>query len=110
MNGFRYAWRAEQNIRVHVVFGIFVVSMGWVCNLSLFEWIAIFFAMGLVVAFELVNSACEAFIDISIPRVSDAVRHIKDMLAAAVLVASLTALVIGILVFFPHLYDLFGVV
>lgn len=107
-HGFLYAWKFEQNIRIHVVAGLLVVVLGYVCTLTRGEWALLVFAMGLVLLSELCNSAMEALIDVAVPRVSDSIKHIKDMLAAGVLVASITAFVIGLFVFIPHLRSLFG--
>ncbi len=105
--GFSYAWRAEQNIRIHIVAAGVISVLGYVCGLNRVEWALVFFAIGFVLFAELCNSALEALIDMAIPRVSPGVKHIKDMVAAGVLVSAFTALCIAGAVFTPHLFILF---
>ena len=92
----------------HAAAAVVAVMLGYVCTISRGEWAMVIVAIGFVFATELCNSAVEALIDIAIPRVSAGVKHVKDMVAASVLVAAITALCIAFLVFFPHLLILFG--
>jgi len=60
-----------------------------------------------VLILELINSAMERFLDFLQPADDPRVRIIKDLLAAIVLVVSLAAIVIGVLVFWPHVRAIF---
>ena len=57
-----------------------------------------------VLTLELVNIAIERLLDFLQPEYSDKVRIIKDLMAAIVLLASLGAAVIGLIVFWPHIF------
>ncbi len=59
-----------------------------------------------VLILELINSVMERFLDFLQPADDPRVRIIKDLLAAIVLVVSLAAIVIGVLVFWPHVADI----
>jgi undecaprenol kinase len=55
-----------------------------------------------VLAMELLNTALEYFTDLLKPRLHHYVLVIKDTMAAAVLITSLGALIIGLIIFIPH--------
>ncbi len=57
-----------------------------------------------VLTLELINIAIERLLDFLQPEYSDKVRIIKDLMAAIVLLASLGAMVIGLIVFWPHIF------
>jgi len=57
----------------------------------------------MVLSFELVNTMAERIIDLVEPRWQDKIRDIKDVLAAAVLIAALGSIIIGLIIFWPYL-------
>jgi diacylglycerol kinase len=58
-----------------------------------------------VLVLEIINSIFERIVDVYKPRLNPYVRDIKDMMAAAVLIASLGAAIIGLMIFIPYLMD-----
>ncbi|MGH7256441.1 MAG: diacylglycerol kinase [Nitrospirales bacterium] len=106
---FQYAWAGlkaavvrEQSLRIQSLAGIVVVVTGAVVGLTRLEWAFVVAAVGAVLSLELVNSAVEKALDLLHPHEHEQVRFVKDVLAAAVLLASLAAAVIGLLIFLPH--------
>jgi diacylglycerol kinase len=53
---------------------------------------------------ELLNSVVERFVDVVKPRIHHYAMDIKDIMAAAVFVASLGALIVGIVILGPHVF------
>jgi diacylglycerol kinase len=102
--GVVYAWRHEQNFRVHSAVGLLVILGGLVVGLSNFHFIMILMLVTIVLVLELFNTFCEKLIDIVHPRVHEYVAILKDLLAAAVFVASIGAIVVGGLIFWPYLW------
>ena len=76
-------------------------------QISLIEWGIIVFSIGFVITVEILNSSIENFIDFVSLEKHDAIKKIKDLSAAAVLVSSITAIIIGTLVFLPKVISLF---
>lgn len=99
--------RTEQNFRIHMLFTLLVFLAGYFFQINLMEWALVILAIGLVILAEIVNSAVERVSDILKPRIHDYAKEIKDIMAAAVMTASLIAVIIGIIVFLPYLLDLF---
>ncbi|MEK7760172.1 MAG: diacylglycerol kinase family protein [Nitrospirota bacterium] len=60
--------------------------------------------MGVVISLELLNTAIEKMLDLLHPARHDSVKFIKDVSAAAVLVFSFTAVIIGLIIFSRHLF------
>ena len=61
-----------------------------------------------VLALELVNSLFERMLDIVQPNRDERVRHIKDIMAGLVLLASIGAVIIGFIILLPYFRALWG--
>ncbi|WP_047981463.1 diacylglycerol kinase family protein [Ornithinibacillus contaminans] len=104
INGLREVFQSELNFRLHTLSTLLVVIAGILVKLSTIEWVAVCFAIGLVLMAEVMNTAIEAIIDYVKPERHPIAKKIKDIAAAAVLIASITALVIGLIIFLPKLW------
>ena len=60
-----------------------------------------------VLIMEIINSAFEKIADMFKPRIHVYAEIVKNIMAGAVLISSLTALVIGIIIFYPYVLDFF---
>lgn len=105
-NGLRVLFKEEHNSRIHLFATICVVVAGILLKLSVLEWVAVAFAVGLVFSGEIFNSAIEDLSDVVCPEQDERIKKVKDLSAAAVLVNAITAAVVGLLVFLPKLIAL----
>lgn len=103
-NGFRIFIKEEFNARIHLFVTIAVIVTGFVVKLERHEWVAVLFAIGLVLATEIINTAIENLADIISPEKNEKIKRIKDLSAAAVLLSALIACIIGALVFLPKIF------
>lgn len=99
--------KTEQNARIHLVYAILVAVLAYMFSISRIEAIILFFAVVLVIAVEIINTAIEKLLDIINPESSSAVEYIKDAMAGAVLIAAIIALVVTVLIFLPYFGKLF---
>jgi diacylglycerol kinase len=106
--GFNAALKEEPNMRIHFVASILVVACAFAFALSLHEWLWIIWCIALVFILELVNTAIEKWMDWLHPERRAEVGYIKDVMAAAVLVAAVASLLCGGLIFIPKIAVLFG--
>ena len=109
LNGLKIVFREEHNARIHLIVSLIVIACGFIFHISTVEWIIICFAIGLVISMEIINSAIENLSDFVSPEYHKLIKKVKDLSAAAVLVCTISSVVIGILVFLPkiaHLFDL----
>lgn len=95
--------KTEQNARIHLIYGIVVAVMAYMLSISRMEAIILFFAVVLVIATEIINTAIEKLTDIINPESSKSVEFIKDAMAGAVLVTAIIALVVTVMIFLPYL-------
>jgi diacylglycerol kinase len=111
---FKYAWRGvryffntEMKASIHLVAAILAIVLGIFLKISLMEWALIAIAIGSVFIAEIVNTAIELIVDLASPGQNRKAGSAKDLAASAVLMASFTALVIGLIVYLPKLLHLF---
>lgn len=103
LNGLKILISEEHNSRIHLIAAITAIILGFLLKISANEWLAVIFAIGMVVSFELINSAIEKLADFVSPDKNEIIKKTKDMAAAAVLVSAIAAGVIGMIVFLPKL-------
>ena len=105
--GLVVAFKEEQNFRIHLFLTILVIILMFLLKISIIESLILIICIALVIIAELVNSIFERIVDIMKPRLHDSAKKIKDMMAATVLVASIAALIVGLIIFIPKIFDLF---
>lgn len=105
--GLKVLFSEEHNSRIHLFATVCAIAVGIGLKISLLEWVAVAFAIGLVFSGEIFNSAVEDLSDVVCPERDERIRKVKDLAAAAVLVNAITAFVIGLLVFLPKIIQLF---
>lgn len=95
--------RTQANARIHLGATVLVVGLGFWLGISRSEWCAVIAAIGLVWTAEGLNTALETAVDLASPGQHPLAARAKDLAAGAVLCAACAALVIGAIVFVPHL-------
>ncbi len=106
-NGLQTGFRLQRNVRIHVCVATAVFALAFYLKVQGLELIALVLATGFVLFAEFVNTAIEHVVDIQTQHQYQLpARYAKDTAAAAVLLAALTAVVIGCLVFAPKLLAL----
>lgn len=106
-NGFKTAYREEKNMRVHLSAAVLAITAGVIFRLSLAEWRWLLLAIFLVIVMEIINTTFENMVDLVTKRHFDPIaKKVKDMAAAAVLITALFAVVIGVLLFVPKIWQI----
>ncbi len=103
LEGVVYSLRTQRNMRIHVGAAILALLAGLLLGVDRLGLVAIVFVIALVFVTELVNTAVEAAVDLATQQYDPLAKIAKDVAAGAVLVASLTALVVAYLVLFDDL-------
>jgi len=101
-NGFKFAWH-ERNFKLHLISTTIVLVLGFYFSVNAIEWCILFICIGLVLMAELFNTAIEKLVDLISPQIQPKAGAIKDLAAAAVLVISISAAIIGLIIFWPYL-------
>ena len=102
LRGIAVLLRTQTNARIHLLATVLVVAAGFVFRISRGEWVPLAFAIGIVWIAEAVNTVIEALADRITRENDDAIRRAKDVAAGAVLLAAITAAIIGLLILGPH--------
>lgn len=113
VNSFVYAWhglvyavRTQRNARVHMLLASIAIVLGIMLSISTVEWAMVFIAITLVFIAEMFNTVAEACVDLATREYHPLARIAKDVAAGAVLLNAMLSVLIGALVFIPHLWPL----
>ena len=107
LTGIFTAIKEERNMRNHAVSAVVVVLAGFLFQVSAIEWLFLFLSIFLVIAFEIMNSAIENVVDLASDyHFSIRAKNAKDMAVGAVLVVSGLAVVTGLVIFIPKIWNL----
>ncbi len=113
LKSFKYAFSGlktlvteEHNSWIHILAAIIAITAGFLTKINLYEWVAVIFVIGFVITLEIINSAIENLADFVSPDKHDKIKKIKDLSAAGVLIAAITALITGLIIFIPKITDL----
>ncbi|NEQ64028.1 MAG: diacylglycerol kinase family protein [Symploca sp. SIO2D2] len=102
--GVRYAFVTQRNFRIHTLIGTVAISLGIWLNIPLVELAVIGLTIGLVLALELLNTALESVVDLTVKHSYHELAKIaKDCAAGAVLISALTALFVASSLLLPSL-------
>lgn len=105
--GVSYAFRTQRNFRIHVMVGSLAVSLAIALSLSPVELAVIMLTCGIVLTTELVNTALESVVDLTVEQTYHELAKIaKDCAAAAVLISALIALSVAACLLLPPLWRL----
>jgi len=106
VRGVALVLREEPNFRIEIFVGGAVLLLAYLLRVSQLEVLILLLVSTVVLVLELSNTAAEHLVDLLRPRLHESVRRVKDVVAAAVLVASLGAAVIGFIIFVPRILAL----
>ena len=102
--GWWYVLRSQRNAWIHAVASVVVFVLALWLGLGRLEWAILMLTIGLVWVAEFVNTSVEAVVDLLSPDIHPLAKVAKDVAAAAVLIAALAAVVIGLLILGPPLW------
>ncbi len=102
--GWWYVLRTQRNAWIHSVFTILVVLVALWLHLPRRDWAVLLLTIAMVWTAEVINTALEAVVDLASPQQHPLAKVGKDVGAAAVLIAALTSILVGLLVLGPPLW------
>ncbi|WP_231516800.1 diacylglycerol kinase [Planktothrix paucivesiculata] len=103
--GISYAFRTQRNFRIHTIIGTLAIGLGLFLQLTRVEIAIIGLTIGAVITMELLNTAIESVVDLTVGQsYHDLAKISKDCAAAAVLISALVALFVAVILLFPPLF------
>lgn len=103
LHGWGYVLRTQRNAWIHATASTLVIIMALWLRLSGRDWAVLLLTIALVWTAEFINTALEAVVDLASPQQHPLAKVGKDVGAAAVLIAALTSILIGLLILGPPL-------
>lgn len=101
--GLLQAVKAEPNLVIELLLLLAAVIAGWLLQIDAGEWLAVVLSATAVIGLELLNTAVERTCNLVSPGFHPEVKIIKDVSAAAVLVAAIGSVVVALLIFIPRI-------
>ena len=102
--GWWYVLRTQRNAWIHAVASVAVFLVALWLGLGRIDWAILILTVAVVWVAEFVNTSVEAVVDLLSPEIHPLAKAAKDIAAAAVLIAALAAVVVGLLVLGPPLW------
>jgi diacylglycerol kinase len=106
--GIAITLRTQRNMAVHLLIAACAVALGSFLNLARWEWLALIITIMIVLAAEAINTAIEQAVDVATSELHPLARNAKDAAAGAVLICAIGAVVVGCVVFLPHLLGIYA--
>ena len=107
-NPFIYAWsgirllfQRERNSKIHLLFTLGVIGLGIVLRLQVYDWSFLIVAISLVWITEGFNTALEILSDRITEEYDGSIKQVKDLAAGVVLIATIGAIIIGLIILLP---------
>jgi len=105
LRGWGHVLKTQQNAWIHSLIASIVIALGLWLGLSARDWAVIVLTIAMVFTAEFINTAIEAIVDLASPDHHPLAKVGKDVGAGAVLVAASAAVVVGLLILGPPLWN-----
>lgn len=104
--GLAYALKTQRNFRLQLVLGLWTIILAISFGFNQTEWLFLIFSICLVLSAELANTVVEVVVDLVTDKIHPKAKLAKDLSAGIVLLISIFVLIIGLLLFLPHVLNL----
>lgn len=106
--GLKHVLLHEESFKIQLFFAFLIIALMLIFDIRFLEKIALIIVITMVLVLELINTILERILDILKPKLHPYAEIIKDIMAGAVLIASIGALIVGVLIFYPYLKEIFA--
>lgn len=106
-DGIIFALKTQPNFRYHALSALAVVLAGVFFEIGKLEWVVLAFTIMTVLVAETINTAIEQVVDLLTDKYHLNAKRAKDVAAGMVLVASVFAVIVGMVVFIPYIVEIF---
>lgn len=105
--GVAYAFITQRNFRIHAAISALAVSLGIFLHISAVEMSVIVITCAIVLVLELINTAIESVVDLTVKQTYHELAKIaKDCAAGAVLISAIAAVLVASFILVPPLLKL----
>lgn len=107
IEGILHAAKTQRHLRYHYFSAVMVLLLSYMLGVSRIEFLFIALSVIAVLLAEMFNTAIETLVDMVSPELSEKARVAKDIAAGAVLVTVFGVAIIGYIILFPYLREVF---
>ncbi|MBZ0156638.1 MAG: diacylglycerol kinase [Alphaproteobacteria bacterium] len=107
IEGILFAARTQRHVRYHLYSAALILLLSYILGVSRIDFLVISIAVILVLLAEMINTSIEYVVDLLSPEHREAARIAKDVAAGAVLITAFGAAVLGYIILFPYLREVF---
>lgn len=107
--GIYFAFRANQNIRIQTIIALIVILASLVLQVNLFEMGILGIMILLVICTEMINTAIEEMVNLISTEHRQEAKIAKDVSAGMVLLTATGSIIVGILIFVPHILRILNI-
>jgi diacylglycerol kinase (ATP) len=104
--GLEHAYRNDQNLRIHFFIAILVIIASIIFKVNPFEMGILGVMILLVMVSEMLNTAIERMVDLITKEHREDAKIAKDVAAGMVFLTATGSLIVGFLIFLPHILKL----
>lgn len=105
--GVRYAFLTQRNFRIHTIIGTLAISLGLFLQITAVEMAVIALTCASVMVLELLNTAIESVVDLTVKQTYHELAKIaKDCAAGAVFISAIAAVLVASFILLPPLLRL----
>lgn len=105
LRGWRYVLRTQHNAWIHSLVATVVIVLGFWLGLPARDWAVLVLTIAMVFTAEFINTSIEAVVDLASPEKHPLAKVGKDVGAGAVMVSATAAILIGLLILGPPLWE-----
>lgn len=107
--GIAQSLEENQNLRIHFIVAVLVMAASVVFDVSRYEMGILGVMILLVISAEMINTAIEKMVDLITTEHRKEAKIAKDVAAGMVLVNSIGSVIVGTIIFIPHILALFHI-
>jgi diacylglycerol kinase len=104
--GIYFAFKYNQNIRIHFLAAILVILVSLILKVNAFEMGILGVMILLVICTEMINTAIEEVVNLLVQEHRKEAKIAKDVSAGMVLLTAMGSVIVGVLIFVPHILRL----
>lgn len=109
VSGIKFAVINNQNIQIEILIALLVIATSLFFRINAFEMGILGVMILLVFSAEMINTSIEEMTNLITNEHRKEAKIAKDVGAGMVLVVSVGAVIVGVLIFLPHLLRIFGI-
>jgi diacylglycerol kinase (ATP) len=108
LEGINYSLNSDQNLTIHFIVALLVIILSLILQVTPFEMAILGVTILLVISAEMINTAIEKMVDLITNDHKVEAKIAKDVASGMVLLTAIGAVIIGIIIFVPHLIIIFS--